>query len=301
MGDSTELQGRCAIVTGAGKGLGRAYALHLAARGAKVLVNNRRHPGESDAQTSAAQTVAAIRAAGGTAEANWSDVVDLASGPAMVTQALEQWGGLDIVVANAGVDRASNFHKLDMADFRAIFDTGFFGNLHLAHAAWPHLLQQGHGRVVLTASSAGLYSNHGQAAYSAAKAAVIGLMRALAIEGRRHDVRVNVIAPYGYSQMTAPYMPEAMARSFDPAHVAPLVGWLCSPACDVTGEVLVSGAGLVRRAGVGETEALPLDTGAIGTVVHALQGKSLQSYASANDSFTRFLQELAHFEKENTP
>lgn len=290
----TDLRGRCAIVTGAGKGLGRAYALHLAACGARVLVNNRRHPGEADADTSAAQTVAAIRAAGGTAEANWSDVTDPDSGQAMVRQAIEQLGGLHIVVANAGVDTPTAFHKQSMADFRAIFDTSFFGNLHLAHAAWPHLMQQRQGRMVLTASSAGLHANHGQSAYSAAKAAVIGLMRALAIEGRKHGVRVNVIAPYGYSQMTAPYMPPDMARSFDPALVAPLVGWLCSEACDVSGEVLVSGAGLVRRAAVGESDALALSGRAVGDVVHGLQGSALQHYGSANDSFARFLQELAH-------
>lgn len=289
----TDLQGRCAIVTGAGKGLGRAYALHLAACGARVLVNNRRHPGESDAQTSAAQTVAAIRAAGGTAHADWSDVTDPASGQAMVAQALEHLGGLHIVVANAGVDQPTAFHKQSMAGFRAIFDTSFFGNLHLAHAAWPHLLQQGYGRMVLTASSAGLHANHGQSAYSAAKAAVIGLMRALAIEGRKHQIRVNVIAPYGYSQMTAPYMPQEMAHSFDPALVAPLVSWLCSEACDTTGEVLVSGAGLVRRACVGESDALPLVDGAVADAVHGLESKALQRYDSANDSFARFLQELA--------
>lgn len=301
MTHSTDLLGRGAIVTGAGKGLGRAYALHLAARGAKVLVNNRRHTGESDAQTSAAQTVAAIRAAGGIADANWSDVKDPEGADAMVQQALKCFGTLDIVVANAGVDQPSAFHKQSLSDFRAIFDTSFFGNLHLAHAAWPHLLQQGYGRMVLTASSAGLYANHGQSAYSAAKAAVIGLARALAIEGRRHDVQVNVIAPYGYSQMTAPYMSAAMAQSFDPALVAPLVGWLCSPQCDVTGEVLVCGAGLVRRAGVGETDALALHDGRAGDVVHALKSKALQPYPSANDSFARFLQELAKHAPETAP
>ena len=301
MTPATDLRGRSAIITGAGKGLGRAYALHLAACGASVLVNNRRHPGETDDQTSAAQTVAAIRAAGGKAEANWSDVTDPASGPAMVQQALQQFGGLDMVVANAGIDTPAAFHKQDLANFRTIFDTSFLGNLHLAHAAWPHLLRQGHGRVVLTASSAGLHANHGQSAYSAAKAAVIGLMRSLAIEGRRHDVLVNVIAPYGYSQMTAPYMDPAMANRFDPALVAPLVGWLCSANCDISGEVLVSGAGLVRRSGVGESAATRLGEHPIGEVVHALQSKALQPYASANDSFARFLQELAATQAEKTP
>jgi len=288
-----DLQDRCAIVTGAGKGLGRAYALHLAGRGAMVVVNNRRHAGEADAQTSAQQTVDAIHAAGGRAVADWSDVVDPDSGAAMVQRALAQFGRLDIVVANAGIDKAAAFHKLALADFRTVFDTGFFGNLHLAHAAWPHLLQQGYGRVVLTASSAGLYGNHGQAAYSAAKAAVIGLMRALAIEGRRHGVLVNVIAPYGYSQMTAAYLPADMATVFDPDRVAPLVGWLASPDCDLSGEVLVSGAGLVCLAGAGETDAVALPADDVGAAVHALDGKPRHGYPSANDSFARLLQEHA--------
>ena len=293
-----DLHGRCAIVTGAGKGLGRAYALHLARRGAAVLVNNRRHPGEADAETSAQHTVDAIRAAGGVAQANWSDVDDPDSGAEMVQQALAQLGRLDIVVANAGVDKPASFHKQSQADFRAIFNTGFFGNLHLAHAAWPHLVQQGYGRVVLTASSAGLYGNHGQSAYSAAKAAVIGLMRALAIEGRRYGILVNVIAPYAYSQMTAPYMASAMASDFDPDRVAPLVGWLASEACNASGEVLVSGAGLVRRASVGESDALPLPADGIADTVLALQGQ--HGYASANDSFARLLQEHALLAQTST-
>jgi NAD(P)-dependent dehydrogenase (short-subunit alcohol dehydrogenase family) len=293
-----DLLGRTAIVTGAGKGLGRAYALHLAARGAQVVVNNRRHGGERDEQTSAHQVAEAIRAAGGQAVADWSDVADPASGTAMVAHALRAFGRLDIVVANAGVDHAATFHKQTLADFRGIFDVGFFGNLHLAHAAWPHLLEQGYGRVVLTASSAGLHGNRGQAAYSASKAAVIGLAGVLAQEGQRAGVRVNVIAPYGYSQMTAPYMSQAMAQDFDPAKVAPLVGWLASEACDVSGEVLVCGAGLVRRAGTGESPAQVLpaegDAQGVAAAVHGLHGLPLQAYPSANDSFARFVHELEH-------
>lgn len=282
-----------AVVTGAGKGLGRAYAMHLAACGASVLVNNRRHAGETDEATSAAQVVAAIRAAGGVAEADWSDVGDPASGAAMVARARERFGGLHIVVANAGIDTPTSFLKQDLAAFRTIFDTSFLGNLYLAHAAWPILMAQGYGRMVLTASSAGLYANHGQSAYSAAKAAVIGLARALAIEGRKQDVRVNVIAPYGFSQMTAPYMNPALAQAFDPACVAPLVGWLCSEACDVSGEVLVSGAGLVRRAATGESDAMTLDADDPAGAVHALLDRPLKTYPSANDSFGQLLQELA--------
>lgn len=292
------LRGRAAIVTGAGKGLGRAYAMHLAACGASVLVNNHRHPAQTDEQTSARQTVDAIRAAGGTAQPDWSDVSNPHSGQSMVAHALTAFGRLDIVVANAGIDRVGSFGKQRMEDFRAVFNVGFFGNLHLAHAAWPHLLQQAYGRVVLTTSSAGLYANHGQAAYASAKAAVIGLVRALAIEGRRHGVLVNAIAPYSYSQMTAPYMDADVARAFDPARVAPLVGWLASQDCDVSGEVLVSGAGLLRRADVGETAAVTLPAHGIGHAVHALHDHALQRYATANDSFARLLLEHATLSRE---
>lgn len=293
-----DLRGRTAIVTGAGKGLGRAYALHLARLGARVLVNNRRHAGESDADTSAQQTVEAIRAAGGTAMPDWSDVTDPDSGAAMVEQARRHFGRLDIVIANAGIDRASRFARQSMADFRAIFDTGFFGNLHLVHAAWPQLVEQRYGRVVLTTSSAGLYGNLGQAAYSAAKAAVIGLVRALAIEGRSQGVFVNAIAPYGYSQMTAPYMTAAMADTFDPQRVAPLVAWLVGAGCDVSGEVLVCGGGALRLAGVGETDALALPASDLSDTLKQLHAMPVHRHASATDSFTRLLDELPTAQKD---
>ena len=292
-----DLSGRTAIVTGAGKGLGRAYALHLAACGASVLVNNRRHPGEEDGATSAAQTVAAIEARGGRAVANWGDVCDPDSGRAMVEQARAAFGGVHIVVANAGISRAGSFLKQGIAEFRDVFDTGFFGNLHLAHAAWPQLMAQGYGRVVLTASSAGLYADHGLSAYSASKAAVIGLARALALEGRRKNVLANVIAPYGLSQMTAAHMSAPMAQAFDPALVAPLVSWLSSAACDVSGEVLVSGGGMLRRNGTGESEGVLLSPGDIGEAVHALREAPLHAYAAANQSFASFVRELEQLQK----
>jgi NAD(P)-dependent dehydrogenase (short-subunit alcohol dehydrogenase family) len=295
-----DLRGRVAIVTGAGKGLGRAYALHLAQQGAKVVVNNRRHDGESDADTSAWQTVDAIRAAGGTASANWCDVTEPDSGQAMVAQALRDFGRLDIVIANAGIDSARTFARQSIAEFRAIFDTGFFGNLHLVHAAWPHLVEAQYGRVVLTTSSAGLYGNYGQVAYSAAKAAVIGMVRALAIEGRRHGVRVNAIAPYGYSQMTAPYMSGETAATFDPQRVAPLVAWLAGACCNVSGDVLVCGGGLVRRASVGETDARPLPDKDIANTVRDLHAMGWHSHASAQDSFAHFLSELPVAAKTST-
>lgn len=287
-----DLPGRTVIITGAGKGLGRVYALELARRGASVIVNNRRHPGESDERTSAMQVVAEIRAAGGRAEANWDDVCDPGCGARMVGQALAAFGRLDAVIANAAVGTVTPFAKTSIEDFRAVFDPGFFGNLYLAHAAWPHMRGQRHGRIVLTASSAGLYGVHGMAAYSASKAAVIGLMRALAIEGRSADVLVNVIAPYGYSQMTSPWMSEEQARLFAPSGVAPLAAWLASPSCNVSGEIFLSGAGSVRRAAALESDSAVLDKADPGASIAGLAPTPRHGFSDANAAFLDFLARL---------
>ena len=280
---------RVAIVTGAGKGLGRAYAINLAARGARVVVNNRRHPGEADDQTSAAATVSAIEQAGGRAVANYEDVSHEGSGARMVATALGTFGRLDAVIANAGVSVAAPFHKTDIAAFRAVFDPSFFGTLDLVMAAWPHLRAQKYGRLVLTASSAGYFGVHGLAAYSAAKAAVVGLMRTLAIEGASSNVHVNAILPYAYSQMTAPHMDEAMARSMDPTRVAPLVSWLASEACDVMGEVLVAGGGRIARAAAVETASVALEPQTIPQIVRQLQREPMAEHPNATAAFLDFI------------
>lgn len=290
-----DLDGLAAIVTGAGKGLGRAYALELAKRGAAVLVNNRRHAGEADADTSAGQTVAAIRAAGGRAEPNWDDVCDSASGQRMLAQALERFGRVDIAVANAGVAAAAAFHKTTLEEFHRVFDASFFGNLHLAHAVWPHFRAQKRGVLTLTASSAGLYGVHGMAAYSSAKAAVIGLMRTLAIEAGTQGVRVNVVAPYGYSQMTAPWMDDDLAKRFDPARVAPLIAALARPDCRVHGEVLLCGGGVLRRAQVGENRGVALNGASLDESLAVLKDNALDSFGDANAEFTAVLSDARAF------
>lgn len=246
---SHDLTGQVAIITGAGKGLGRAYALHLARRGAAVVVNNRRHEGQSEEETSAAAVVQAIRDAGGRAVANHDDVGVPAAGQRLVDQALAAFGRLDIVITNAGIDRAAAFHKLGLETFREVFDISFFGTLHLIHAAWPVLRQQRYGRLVLTTSTAGLHGNAGQTAYSSAKAAIIGLVNALSHEAAHAgDVAVNAIAPFAHSQMTGGYLSEEQSRLLQADRVAPVVGWLASPACTSSGGIYISGAGVVRRA-----------------------------------------------------
>lgn len=285
-----DLQGRVAIVTGAGKGIGRACALALAASGARVLVNNRRHPGETDEQTSAGRVVAAIRAAGGAAQANHESVQAEGAGMRIVADALEHFGRVDILVANAASPQAATFRKQSLEEFRAIFDVGFLGALQLVHAAWPHLLDQGWGRVVMMTSSAGRYGNHGLAAYSASKAAIEMLMRSLAAEGASRGIRVNAVSPYADTQMTQGYLTDDLARCLRPEAVAPLVGWLASEACHANGEVIVAGGGRFRRAYSVETDSLAGDD--IAAVVDALRERSGQPHPSSNHAFATLVEEL---------
>jgi NAD(P)-dependent dehydrogenase (short-subunit alcohol dehydrogenase family) len=173
--------GRVAIVTGAAKGLGRAYAEYLAARGARVIVNNRRRANALPDQTANA-VVEIIRAAGGSAIASTHDVGDPASGGAMVALALETYGRLDILVNNAGVPEGKPFAKMSIEEFRSVFDINFFGHLYVTHAAFKAMTKASYGRIVVSTSSAGLYANPGMPAYSSSKAGLIGLMRSLALE-----------------------------------------------------------------------------------------------------------------------
>lgn len=248
--------GRVAIVTGAGNGLGRAYCRLLAARGARVVVNNRRRATDEPGATSAERTVSEIQAAGGEAVANWEDVLAPTSGERMVAQALDTWGRLDIIVNNAGVGQHAAFHKLSVAEFREIFDINFYGTLYLTHAAYPHLHRQSYGRIVVSASSAGLHGLHGLTAYSASKAALIGLMRALAQEGVRRNVLCNALCPYASTQMTARQASPEFVAQMSSDLVAPLVAYLSSETSSVNGAVLLAGKGAFRRAFVVEGDGL---------------------------------------------
>jgi NAD(P)-dependent dehydrogenase (short-subunit alcohol dehydrogenase family) len=239
---------RVAIVTGAGKGLGRAYAMHLATRGARVVVNNRRR---SASEPSSADEVAqAIRQTGGQAIANYESVEDPAAGARIVQQALDAWGRVDILVNNAGVDQRSTFHKVSVEQFRRIFDINFYGSLYVTHAAYARMRAAGYGRIVVSTSVAGLYGLHGLTAYSASKAALVGFMRTLAAEGKSHNVLTNAIAPYAATPMTARQgnMPEEFMRTMSPEFVAPLVTLMVSEQTTLNGQVIIAGRGVFRRA-----------------------------------------------------
>jgi len=239
---------RVAIVTGAGKGLGRAYAMLLAARGARVIVNNRRR--SKDEPSSADEVVQAIRQAGGQAIANYESVEDATAGERMVQQALDAWGRIDVLVNNAGVDQRSTFHKVSVEQFRQIFDINFYGSLYVTHAAYARMRAAGYGRIVVSTSVAGLYGLHGLTAYSASKAALIGFMRTLAAEGKSHNVLTNAIAPYAATPMTARQgnMPEEFMRTMSPEFVAPMVTLMVSEQTSMNGQVIIAGRGAFRRA-----------------------------------------------------
>ena len=230
---SISLQDRVAIVTGAGRGLGRAHALALAARGAKVVVNDLH---------SAADVVAEISAAGGTAIANKANVVDYAQVEAMVDRAMSIWGRVDILVNNAGILRDKTFHNMSIDDFRMVVDVHLVGSVHCTKAAWGIMREQSYGRVVFTTSSTGLYGNFGQANYGAAKMALVGLMHTLRLEGAKYDIRVNCLAPAAGTAMTEGLIPEGVFELLSPEAVSPGLVFLAGPDAP-TGQVLAAGGG----------------------------------------------------------
>ena len=237
---------RVALITGAGGGLGRAYARLLAARGASVVVNDLGGSmrGEGAGTSAADRVVEEIRAAGGEAVANYDSVED---GPRIVQAALDAFGQLDIVINNAGILRDVSFQKMSADDWDKIYRVHLYGAYQVTRAAWPILREQGYGRIIMTSSAAGLYGNFGQANYSAAKLGLLGLAQTLAVEGQKRNVLVNAIAPLAGSRMTETILPPELVSALRPEYVAPLVAYLCHESSIETGHTFEVGAGWVAR------------------------------------------------------
>ncbi|HYI47275.1 MAG TPA: SDR family NAD(P)-dependent oxidoreductase [Allosphingosinicella sp.] len=251
-------EGRVAIVTGAGGGLGRAYALELAGRGAKVVVNDLGAMRDGGGQSDAALTVVEeIRAGGGEAMADGGNVTDEGQMVAMVEKAVSAWGGVHVLINNAGILRDKSFAKMEMADFRAVTDVHLIGSANATHAVWERMREQGYGRILMTSSSTGLYGNFGQANYAAAKMGLAGFARTLALEGAKYNVRVNTIAPTAATRMTQELFPPELLERFRPELVAPAALFLVSEEAP-TGTIIGAGAGVVQAAHVTLTRGVAL-------------------------------------------
>jgi NAD(P)-dependent dehydrogenase (short-subunit alcohol dehydrogenase family) len=250
-----DFQNRVAIVTGAGRGLGAEHAKLLASRGAAVIVNDPGvgTDGTEGEQRPADEVVAAIKDAGGAAVADYGSVSDPAAAEAMVDTAVDEYGRIDIVINNAGILRDKAFHNLEWDNLHAVLDVHLKGAFYVTRPAFRLMREQGYGRIVMTSSASGLLGNFGQANYGAAKMGLVGLMNVLAIEGAKNDIKVNAIAPVAGTRMTQELL-GPMADKLEPALVSPVVAYLASEACDVTGEVYSVAGGMVSRMFVGLTQ-----------------------------------------------
>lgn len=259
---SIRYDGKVAIVTGAGQGLGRCHAIALAERGAKVVVNDL--GGSKDgtgASSEAAQAVVAeIEAAGGEAIANGANVARYAEVEAMVQQTMDQWGRVDILINNAGILRDKSFTKGSLEDFQLVLDVHLMGTVNCTKAVWEIMREQAYGRIVVTTSSSGLYGNFGQSNYGAAKMGVIGLMNTLVQEGAKYNIRVNALSPTAGTRMTEGLLPEQAFDLLTPETVTPAVLYLASEDSP-NRTILAAGAGSFAVSRIVETDSvwLPLD------------------------------------------
>jgi len=251
--------GKVAIVTGSGGGLGKQHALELARRGAKVVINDLGGSVDGTGGNSAAAdaVVAEIKAFGGEAIANGASVTDDAGVAHLVQQTMDTWGRIDILVANAGILRDKSFSKMEIADFEAVMNVHVMGTVKPTKAIWEIMRAQNYGRIVVTTSSTGLYGNFGQTNYGAAKLGLVGFMNSLKIEGQKNNIHVNAISPVAATRMTENIMTPEMLDKLRPEYVTPAVAYLCSDEAP-TGVILTAGAGVFAMARIYETEGVYL-------------------------------------------
>jgi len=246
MGTELRFDGKVALVTGAGNGLGRTHAKLLASRGAKVVVNDLggSATGTGKSASAADKVVAEIKEAGGQAVANYDSVED---GAKIVQNALDSFGGLDIIVNNAGILRDVTFQKMTADDWDLVYRVHVLGAFRITHAAWPHMRDKGYGRIIMTASAAGIYGNFGQANYAMAKLGLVGLAQTLALEGAKRNIHVNTIAPIAGSRLTETILPKEVTDALKPELVSPLVTWLAHESCEENGGLFEVGGGFFAK------------------------------------------------------
>lgn len=251
--------GKVAIVTGAGGGLGRQHALELARRGAKVVVNDLGGAVDGTGGNSAAAeaVVAEIKASGGEAIANGASVTDDAGVAHLVKQTMDEWGRIDILIANAGILRDKSFSKMELKDFEAVMNVHLMGTVKPVKAIWEIMKTQKYGRIVVTTSSTGLYGNFGQSNYGAAKLSLVGFMNTMKLEGQKDNIKVNAIAPVAATRMTESLFPPEALKMFAPEYVTPGVVFLVSEEAP-TGVILTAGAGTFAKSEIIESKGVYL-------------------------------------------
>lgn len=280
MSGALDFSGRTAIVTGASKGLGRAYAHWLARHGCAVVASNRP---AADGGSSAQKVVDEIIAAGGRAVAHDGAVQSAEAAQAMVEIAERNFGPPDIFISNAGIQAWRHFSDVSLDEMRTLLDINLWGCINGLKAVWPAMVKKGYGRIVLTGSSAGLWGQMQSADYGASKGAMIGLARSVALDvPEGADIRINVVAPAAYTPLSAASIDPKWADYASPDHVAPVVGWLCSDRCHSSGGIYHTGAGNVRRVQILEGPVHRLADGDIDTVMNGLtaQPEWSSSFAS---------------------
>ncbi|MBB0968358.1 SDR family NAD(P)-dependent oxidoreductase [Dietzia aerolata] len=278
---------RVAIVTGAGGGLGRAHALALAERGVKVVIN------DVGGVAGARAVVDEITSAGGTAVPDSTDITDLVAVENMVTATIERWGRVDILINNAGILRDKSFAKMELTDFRAVMDVHLMGSVHCTNAVWPHMVEQGYGRILMTTSASGIYGNFGQSNYGAAKSALVGLTNVLAIEGERKGIRVNALAPTAATQMTDGLLDAEAAAKLGPGTIAPGAVFLVSDDAP-TGVILGAGAGVFALSKMVEGPAIHLPDEARSAEEIAARWAELDDFGGLR-SHTSAFEQTSHY------
>jgi NAD(P)-dependent dehydrogenase (short-subunit alcohol dehydrogenase family) len=256
------VQDRVIVVSGAGGGLGREYALTLAKEGASVVVNDLggARDGTGAGHSMADEVVAEIKEAGGRAVANYDSVAEPDAAENIVKTALDEFGAIHGVVSNAGILRDGTFHKMPFENWDAVLKVHLYGGYNVIRAAWPHFREQSYGRVVVATSTSGLFGNFGQANYSAAKLGLVGLINTLAQEGAKYNIKANALAPIAATRMTQDILPAEVFEKLTPEYVAPVVAYLCTEEVPDTGSIFIVGGGKVQRAALFQNDGVTFPT-----------------------------------------
>ncbi|MCA2241383.1 MULTISPECIES: SDR family oxidoreductase [Mycobacterium] len=256
------VQDRVVIVTGAGGGLGREYALTLAKEGASVVVNDLggARDGTGAGHNMADEVVKEIKDAGGRAVANYDSVAESEGAENMVKTALDEFGKVDGVVSNAGILRDGTFHKMSFENWDAVLKVHLYGGYNIIRAAWPHFREQSFGRVVVATSTSGLFGNFGQANYGAAKLGLVGLINTLAQEGAKYNIKTNAVAPIAATRMTQDILPPEVFEKLTPEYVAPVVAYLMTEELTDTDSVFIVGGGKVQRTALFQNDGITFDS-----------------------------------------